>query len=774
MNLDFETYSEAGNSFDLQTGKWSTSNVDTDGKKKGLFLVGAYNYACHHSTEVTVACYSPDGGKTVHTWRPGDSPPVLLIDLVLQGGFITAWNSFFEWCIWNFVCVRRYGWPPLPIGQTRCSMSRSLAWSLPGSLDKASAVIYGTSEKDAVGKSIMLKLSQPRNATKNDKRLRFTRDGSEPWQQLDRYCAQDVRAETRTAFLLPPLSDSELKVWQQDQRINVQGIRIDLPLVEACLKIMKTSRTRYGLKLAQITGGVITAVSQATAILKWVNSRVGGRYLKSLETDTLQEYLDAGCLPPLVVEVLEIRRDVGGNAPAKLVAMKYQAAEDGRVRGALQYCGAQRTRRWAGRGIQTQNMPNGGPEVFQCNTCLNISNGSVCACGNRMSTLDWGIEAVEAIIPSLMTGDFDTVATLWKNPAKAVAGCLRSMLVPAPGHDFISSDYSAIEAVVMACIAGEQWIIDVFNTDGKLYERTGAKITGTPLEKIDKSHPARKLGKVASLASQFQGARGAWLKFGADKFLTNQEIDDGVKAWREAAPNIVAFWYAVESAAIQATRNPGGTYPVYRTDRTETGVIFKKIDRALYCILPGGDWLTYVDAAVKPRKKLSKDGWSIVRLCEVLEEGSQSKDGYNPVTQDLRQILGHSPHLFTRLQSNGYKMTSTIRKELTELFFDWSDTLTYWGVGTQNKWIEIETYGGKLAENCIQSTARFILSPALLRVEASGYPVVMHTHDEIVSEVPEGFGSVEEFENLMNTMPTWASDWPIKATGGWRGKRYRK
>ena len=186
------------------------------------------------------------------------------------------------------------------------------------------------------------------------------------WEHLDAYCAQDVIAEINIAKMIPELSPGELEVWKIDQKINARGVGIDLPLVEACLKIMAESRTRYGLKLAQLTGGKITAVSQATAILKWVNDPA----LKSLED--IQEYLDTAKPSAAVTEVLEIRRDVGGSAPAKLVAMKYQAAKDGRVRGMYQFCGAQRTRRWAGRGVQTQNMPTGGLIVWQCESCGKI------------------------------------------------------------------------------------------------------------------------------------------------------------------------------------------------------------------------------------------------------------------------------------------------------------------------------------------------------------------------------------------------------------------
>lgn len=810
MNLDFETYSEAGYSYDFATNRFKTANVDTGGNKKGIQLVGAYVYAQHPSAEILTASYSFDGGKTIHRWRPGASRQDLgwphaedLKAHVIEGNLVVAWNSFFEWCVWNLIGVPKYGFPPLPIEQTRDTMAKAFAWSLPGGLAKASEALHGESEKDAEGKRIMLKYSQPRNATANDNRLRYVRNDPkndkerQDWERLDDYCDQDVKTETNIGVQLPDLSPGELEVWKLDQKINARGILIDLPLVESCIKIMKEAKLRAGARLAVLTGGEVLAVSEATKILKWINeNRIALKdwsphswpFLKSLEIPVITEYLNDNELPEAIQETLNIRLETGGNAPAKLIAMKYGAAEDGRVRGVYQYCGAQRTRRWAGRGIQTQNMPNGGPEVSQCPAC-GLIVGDVyknrpddpCACEEFYSRPNWGIEAVEAVIPSLVTGDYDEVAAFWKNPAKAVSGCLRSMLIAAPGHDYISSDYSAIEAVVMACMAGEQWIIDIFRGDGKLYERTGSKITGDSIETIlqhrediGTHHPARKLGKVASLASQFQGARGAWRKFGAHKFLTDKEIDINVKKWREAAPSIVAYWRDMEDSAKLAVSHPGNIARVTRSDFSgdliRTGVSFQLSGRALYCILPNGEWLTYVDPKIKQTKKLSPDGWKILEMCDILSTSGMHM-GEDALLHDL---LRSTPMILTVLKSNGYKITAKLRHALTDNYYTWGDTLTYMGVGTTGQWCEIETYGGKLAENVTQATARFILSSAMLRIESAGYPIVMHTHDEIVSEIPEGTGSIEEFESIMSVMPEWASDWPIKAAGGWRGKRYRK
>ena len=219
---------------------------------------------------------------------------------------------------------------------------------------------------------------------------------------------------------------------------------------------------------------------------------------------------------------------------------------------------------------------------------------------------------------------------------------------------------------------------------------------------------------------------------------------------------------------MSAVHNPGGMYPV-----AQSGITYQKLDRALYCYLPNGEWLTYLDATIVPRKKMSSDGWKVLELCDRIIEG------YDTLERDqLRILVGTIPRMYATLEQSDFVVGGWARATLLEHFYEWKDTLTYWGVQNHN-WCEIDTYGGKLVENWVQGTARSILSNAMVNIEAAGYPIVMHTHDELVSEIPEGTGSIEEYERVMSIMPPWASlpdgtPWPIKAAGGWRGKRYRK
>jgi DNA polymerase len=334
-----------------------------------------------------------------------------------------------------------------------------------------------------------------------------------------------------------------------------------------------------------------------------------------------------------------------------------------------------------------------------------------------------------------------------------VSGCLRGLFVAAEGHDLIASDFSSIEGVVTACLAGEDWRVEMFATHGKAYELSVAKITGKPFAEImahagyddvespkwwtrrarkGEHHPLRQtIGKVAELASGFGGWINAWRNFGADKFMSDEEIKQAILAWRQASPNIVEFWggqvrgwdreelFGLEGAAVRAVLAPGQWAHVMRKNGTHTGVSYICHNGALYCWLPSGRALTYHNPRLDPNTRGFGGAWSL------------SYEGWNS-----NPLAG--------------------------------------GMG----WVRMNTYGGKLCENVVQAVARDIQRHAIVNLERKGYPVVLHVYDEDVVEVPQGFGSVEELERIMGTMPPWAvyngKSWPIRAAGGWRGRRYRK
>lgn len=319
-------------------------------------------------------------------------------------------------------------------------------------------------------------------------------------------------------------------------------------------------------------------------------------------------------------------------------------------------------------------------------------------------------------------------------------------------HELISSDFTAIEGVVIACLAGEQWRIDAFANDSPMYLLSASRMFGVPVDEMlaykretGMHHMLRQKGKIAELAFGFGGWINSWRAFGGPG--EDDEIKSNVLAWRKASPNIEWFWggqrkgqadairqnaglpttnryvdrfdanpefFGLEGAALQAVIKPGTEFPVTRMDGSPVGITYLMRGDALYCRVPSGGLITYH----RPRVQQAQPSWRGLEL---------SFEGWN--TNPKTGPMG---------------------------------------------WVRIKTYGSKCAENVVQRCARDIQMAAIRRCESNGYPVVMHTYDEIVAEVPEGTGSVEELERLMTQPLPWTAGWPIKAAGGWRGKRYRK
>ena len=717
--LDFETYSEAGYFWDRALNKWRAPDGFPQGKS-GLKPIGTPAYAEHSSTEVLCAAYDLKNGRGEQLWRPGDPLPIDLFQYIADGGLIEAHNSSFEFYIWHYVCAGRMGWPALPLAQLRCSMSKAAAHGLPGKLGKVAEVINAPEQKDKAGEALIKKLSCPRTPTKKDLRKRLMpADSPLAFDELYDYCKQDIKAEASVSAMLPDLSTEELHLWLLDQQINTRGVYIDPEGLSNCASIIKQARDQYTAELIAIVGISDITIDKLDQLKGWMAAR--GFVTPSLDSDHVEAALKRTDLPPDVYRVLELRATLGSASVKKTAAIKRTVSSDGRLRDLFVFNGARQTGRWAGMGAQPQNLPNSGPEVCKCSGCGTIRWAGLPTCLNCFSSesapTEWGIGAVGVALEAIASRDLATVEALWGDATATVAGCLRGLFSAAPGHDLICSDYSAIEAVVLAELAGETWRQEVFRTHGKIYEMSAAKITGIPFEEFIRykdetgnHHPMRKkVGKVAELASGYQGGLGAWKQFGADDFMTDDEIKDNVKAWRAASPNVVKFWYGLQDAATYAIQSPRQCYE-YR------GITYGVRDDVLYCKLLSGRTLTYH----KPRLHPDKTPWG----------------------KDVLKIT----------------------------FMGWNSDGTKGPIG----WMRRETYGGKLCENVVQATANDIMRHVMPPLERAGYPIVLHVHDEIISEVPNGRGSIEEFERIMATLPGWCAQWPIKASGGWRGRRYRK
>lgn len=722
--FDFETYSSAGFIWNPKLDKF-IGPLNSD--KKGLPVIGAAVYSEHPSTEVLSMAYDLKDGCEPHLWIPGMALPTRLFDYIHKGGILEAWNCSFERWIWVNVCIPKYGFPELPFNQLHDAKAKAKAYGYPGGLDDVGKLLNIKNKKLADGKRLLNKFSMPHAPTKKDKRYRILPEHDfEDATKLYQYNIMDVKAESEISKQVPDLSGFELEFWLCDQAINYRGVQLDFPSILNAIAIIEAASEKYNLELSILTQGEVSAASEIQKLRKWLVKQ--GTSVPSLDADMVIRLRSNPLLLPHVRRALEIRELLNSAAIKKLYSMHNQIARSGRVHDLFGYYAA-RTGRAAGYGAQPQNLPRGGPIVHLCNSCKRYfgSHAVDCRwCGESdYQVAKWNTTAMEQAFSTVQSAELLCIEYYWGDATALISGCLRGMFIAKDGYDLICSDYSAIEAVVLAALSGEDWRLQVFRTHGKIYEQSAATITGIPFpeiikhkEKNGEHHPARNLGKVSELASGYGGWLGAWKQFGADEFLNDDQMKEAILAWRDASPLIVEMWggqkrhwqteyYGLEGSAIQAIAFPGKIFK-YRS------ISYFVKDGTLFCQLPSGRYLNYHRVELKP---------------------SMRRMGTQEIT-----------------------------------FEGWNTNPKNGGIG----WIRMSTYGGKLTENVVQAVARDILAHAIINLEKAGYPVVLHVHDEIVSEIPENFGSIAEFEKIMSTLPEWAQDWPLKAAGGWRAKRYSK
>lgn len=745
--IDFETYSEAGfvwngdhiNARGKPEPKWDALPGVSNPKDKGLGSVGACVYSEHPTTEILFAWYDLKDGLGARYWEPGMPFPEDLRAHIEAGGLMESHNAGFEFWIWLNIWCKRYGFPMIPSAQQRCSMAKARAHALPGSLSELGKVLRLTLQKDPAGDVLIKKFSVPQKPSAKDPRVRhrMSEDLIEA-ERFRRYGRRDIETEAEASSRIPDLSPSELEWWLIDQAINRRGVGVDVQSVRSAINIIEQAFARYNAELLAVTNGVVPDANKLQQLNAWLATQ--GVYTSSLDADHVEELMkERHRFPPAAARAIEIRSLIGSAAVKKLYAMNNQASQAGRLHDLFGYHAA-RTGRTNGTGPQPTNLPNSGPEVNRC-VCGRHYGRSKPACPwcglltpppppaplpNR-SVIEWCAEAAADAIETIKLGSLDYVEAFWDSAVEIVSASLRGMYVAAEGCDLISSDYTAIEAVVLAELAGEQWRIDLFKAGGKIYEASGAKIFGITYEeaieykeRTGNHHKCRKVGKIAELAGGYQGWIGAYKQFGADEFMTDDEIKKAVLAWRAASPNIVELWggqerggwnnkraeyYGLEGMAIQAVANPGQEFS-YR------GITYFMRGDVLYCRLLSGRLLTYHKPLLRPGD----------------------------------------------------------RSPLALSYMGWNTNPKMGAIG----WVRMDTYGGKLTENVVQATARDILVHAIVNLWRRGYLTVLHIYDEIVAEIAKGFGSIEEFEAVMNDLPEFAQGWPVSASGGWRGPRFRK
>lgn len=629
---------------------------------------GLYRYVQSGDFKVLLFAYSFDGEyPNIIDLAQGEQIPLDVQTALFSPEVIKhAYNAAFEWyCLSKHFQVKASEkW----LSQWRCTMVHGLYCGMIGGLGKVGEALGlpADKQKDRIGGSLIQKFCVP---GKNGKPVSPAQE-PEKWALFKKYCIQDVVTEMEVERRLSafPIPDTVQAEWEQDMRVNAAGVQLDMDLAEGAVAFSDAETDGLLAQAKAVTG--LSNPNSPAQLKAWIGDNLG-EVPSSLSKAAVEELLDREDLPPKVRAALELRQKLGKTSVSKYKAMLDCVCPDGRIRGLLQFYGASRTGRWAGRLVQMQNLPR-----------------------NYIEELDYARDLVK-------TGRVDELSLVFGNVPDTLSQLIRTAFIPADGHKFVVADFSAIEARVIAWLAGETWRMEAFAKGEDIYCASASRIYGVPVVKHGENGHLRQKGKIAELACGYGGSVGAMKAMGGAN-LTDEELKQIVDDWRKASPNIVRLWYRLENTAMDAIRTG---VPVmanglaFRYEGTPEGLRFLTIQ------LPSGRKLFYCNPFFAPNR------------------------------------FGN-------------------------------DSIHYYGANT-GKWAELETYGGKLTENIVQAIARDCLAFALKNIEAAGYRIVMHIHDEVILDVPADRADLDTVCKLMCEPIPWAKGLLLNAAG-FVGDYYKK
>lgn len=625
-----------------------------------LIRCGVYKYADSPNFEMLLFAYAVDDGDVhIIDIAGGEELPEKIIQAIKSDTVVkTAYNAQFE-----RVCLSRY--LKLPDGEYLnpqswyCTAVQAAELALPLSLADVGSVLGLERQKMTEGKELIKYFCVPCKPTKSNGNCTRNRPCHDinKWETFKKYCMRDVDVERQIADKLKmyPISDEEHRLYLLDQIINDRGVLVDSELAEQAVKL-NSIQTAVAVEQAYMITGLENPNS-VTQLKQWLKEK--GVEIESLSKKSVKSLADE--TDGDVSEMLKLRLLMAKTSVKKYEAVIRSVCSDNRVHGMMRFCGANRTGRWSGNILQPQNLPQ-----------------------NHLPDLTLARDIVK-------DGDFEMLDMMFGNVPNVLSELIRTVLIPKPNHRFIVADFSAIEARVLAWIAGEQWRIDTFKNGGDIYCASASKMFKVPVEKHGVNGELRQKGKISELACGYGGSVGALKNMGAVEMgVQENELQGLINDWRNANPHIVRFWYEVGNAAMKAIKEKT-TVPLGK-------LVFAYERGILFIRLPSGRRLSYI----KPRIGTNRFG---------------------------------------------------------------GDSITYMGINSAKKWDRLETFGGKLTENIVQGTARDLLANALINAANAGYDTVFHVHDEIICEVPNGYGSVDELCKLMCIKPEWADGLPLNADG---------
>ena len=601
--------------------------------------VGAYRYAQDPNFQILLFgyCAEDSAAPTVLDLTLEPDPRCCLyvsIPWLFDASYTKrAHNAAFEW--WCLSEYMELSWEQrvLWLQQWECSMIHALYCGLPAQLGALGAALKQPEDalKMKEGKALIKYFCQPCKPTKrNGGRTRnLPQHDPAKWHLFCKYNGMDVIAERANDRRLAhwPVPEYLMQQWREDVEMNARGVAVDMEFVEAALDTLEQSTLPLKAELKTLTG--LANPGSRVQLLGWLANR--GCPMDSLSKDAVEEAL-RGELPSDVRRALELRQQLGKASNSKYQTIADSAGADHRVRGTLQFYGASRTGRWAGRLLQVQNLPR---------TYLD-------------QQADWR-EIVKL-------RDAEALGILTGNVADTLSQLIRTALVPGKGYTFIDADFSAIEARLIAWLAGEEWVLDVFRTTGKIYEATAARIFGIPFDTIVKGNPNykyRQRGKVATLALGYQGGVGAMKRMGGDQLgLDDAGLQDIVSRWRGQNPRICKLWRRMQDAAVHTIRTGKTTQP-------RAGVVFRKEMTPecpfpfLTMQLPSGRKLFYADPGTTPDDRITYKEWDNGGWREAETYGGK-------LTENLTQAVGRDCLAFAlnNLLREGYRVVFHVHDEV--------------------------------------------------------------------------------------------------------------
>ena len=683
---------------------------------------GLYKYAAE--AEIILFAYSVDKRppKCIDLLAGEIIPPEIIAMMLDKNVRKTAHNAPFEIEVISNAMnldLDEYQW--------RCSAVLAAIAGYPMSLDEASKALGTAEKKDGEGKALIRYFCIPCKPTKaNGGRTRnLPHHAPEKWAKFIEYCKQDVVTEQAITEELAwvELPEVEHRLWCLDQQINRRGWKVDIQMANCAIELDKIYRERLSREAVILTG--LSNPNSPAQIKTWLQENIpdfdklpttvikkvgpapdhygmadgedewdeDAKVLSGLTKDIVTQLLKLD-LDPRVKRVLEIRQEMGKTSIKKYIAMIKAAGKGDRVRGLFQFCGAGRTWRWAGRLVQVQNLPR-----------ILLDLAELMAARELVKARD--LENIEWVFGSL---------------SNILSQLIRTAFISEYKKRLLVLDFSAIEAVMLAWLADEQWRLDIFKGSGKIYEASASQMFKVGIETIAKgkeNYSMRAKGKVAELACGYGGGVHALEKMGAlDMGLTTQELPFIIKKWREASPNIVRFWYSLQRSAIQCIETGE------KIDTGYKGIYFSMKKGALLLYLPSGRCLMYPKASIK----------EVTKRVPIMKE-----------------FIGLSGEPI--MKQTGWELKT--RK-----------TIFFWGINqTTKKWEEMTTYSGKLCENICQAVARDCLANAMMNIDAVGIDIVATVHDEIIAEMPLNVTSIKEMKKLMLKPAPWMAGLPLRAEG---------